>query len=309
MKLKNWAEEWLLNYIKPTVKVTTYKRYSQTINTHINPYLGEYELDDITPIVIQHYVKCLSENGNAKTKAGLSTSFINIIISILQNLLRSAYVAGNKKLYDANKIRRPKKESKIVECFNIEEQKKIERAIIAKRNTKNFGIILCLYTGLRIGELLALQWSDIDFNKGVISVNKSCYDGNVNGKRVKILNTPKTQTSHRLIPIPNSIIGHLKTLKKESTSIFVVSDRKRQSIYIRSYQKLFAGLLKKLKIPHRGFHSLRHTFATRAIECGMDVKTLSEILGHTNPTITLNLYTHSLMEHKTAMMNKLGKLL
>ena len=100
----------------------------------------------------------------------------------------------------------------------------------------------------------------------------------------------------------------LKGIKKKNASPFVVSANGK-SVSVRSYQRSFELLLKKLKIPHKGFHSLRHTFATRAIECGMDVKTLSEILGHKNPTVTLNRYAHSLMEHKKEMMNRLGKLL
>ena len=100
----------------------------------------------------------------------------------------------------------------------------------------------------------------------------------------------------------------MKALKKRSVSPFVVS-ASGNPVSVRSYQRSFELLLKKLKIPHRGFHSLRHTFATRALECGMDVKTLSEILGHKNPTVTLNRYAHSLMEHKADMMNRLGKLL
>ena len=97
-------------------------------------------------------------------------------------------------------------------------------------------------------------------------------------------------------------------MKKKSKCEFVIADGEKP-VFIRSYQRTFELLLKKLKLPHKGFHSLRHTFATRALECGMDVKSLSEILGHKNPTVTLNRYAHSLLEHKTAMMNRLGKLL
>ena len=111
-----------------------------------------------------------------------------------------------------------------------------------------------------------------------------------------------------MIPLPKQLLPILKALKKRSVSPSVVS-AKGKPVSVRSYQRSFELLLKKSDIPHKGFHSLRHTFATRAIECGMDVKTLSEILGHKNPTVTLNRYAHSLMEHKQAMMNRLGKLI
>lgn len=111
-----------------------------------------------------------------------------------------------------------------------------------------------------------------------------------------------------MIPLPKQLLPKLKSIKKNGNSDFVVSAGDK-AVSVRSYQRSFELLLKKLNIPHRGFHALRHTFATRALECGMDVRTLAEILGHKNPTVTLNRYAHSLLEHKTAMMNRLGKLL
>ncbi len=105
------------------------------------------------------------------------------------------------------------------------------------------------------------------------------------------------------------MIPYLRNLKKDSDSDYVIVSDTEKPISVRAYQRSFELFLKKLGIPHKGFHSLRHTFATRALECGMDVKTLSEILGHKNANITLNRYVHSLMEHKKEMMNRLGKLL
>lgn len=172
--------------------------------------------------------------------------------------------------------------------------------------TDKLGIILCLYTGLRIGELLALEWSDIDFSKGELTVSKTCHDAKTENGYKRITDTPKTTASRRVIPIPRQILPFLREQKKKSHSTFVVGEDKLQSV--RSYQYSFSLLLKKLGIPHRGFHALRHTFATRALECGMDVKTLSEILGHKNSVVTLNRYVHSLMPHKHDAMNRLGKL-
>ncbi len=307
MKYKDWLDEWLDSYIKPTTKERTFERYSQTIKAHISPKLGDDELDDLTPMVLQRYINELSTEGNTKTGKGLSSSFVNGVISIIKSSLKTAVTLGLKQVYDMDKLRRPKQEGKKIECFTASEQKKIENAVMGSKKNKLFGIVLCLYTGLRIGELLALTWSDIDFNKGLLTVSKTCHDGS-GGGMTRSTDKPKTRTSNRVIPIPKQLLPKLKEIKRKSSSEYVVSDEKRV-VYVRSYQKLFANLLKKLDIPHRGFHALRHTFATRAIECGMDVKTLSEILGHKNPTVTLNTYTHSLMEHKSEMMNRLGKLL
>ena len=127
------------------------------------------------------------------------------------------------------------------------------------------------------------------------------------GRYYRLVEAPKTPTSRRIVPIPKQLLPLLREQKKKSSSAFVVGEDKVQTV--RSYQYSFSLLLRRIGVPHRGFHALRHTFATRALECGMDVKTLSEILGHKNPTVTLNRYVHSLMLHKHEMMNRLGKLL
>lgn len=299
MKYKDWLNEWLENTVKPTVKQRTYEKYGRIINKQIVPKLGEYELNDLTATALQTFTADLSIKYSANT--------VNGIFAVVRSSLERACRIGLTDKQFADSIKRPKIVEKQVQCFSIAEQKKIESYILQSNKDKLFGIILCLYTGLRIGELLALKWDDIDFNKVLISVTRACHDSWGNGKYVKQIDTPKTATSKRLIPIPRQLLPSLRAVKKRCKSDMVISAGAEQ-ISIRSYQRTFELLLKKLKIPHKGFHALRHTFATRAIECGMDVKTLSEILGHKNSTITLNRYTHSLLEHKTAMMNKLGKL-
>ena len=300
----DWLIQWLENYIRPSVKIRTYERYKLIIEQHIKGKIGSIELNDLSPLVLQPFITELLQSGNRKTGKGLSASSVNAVISVLKNSLRTAHLLGLTKEYTADKLKRPKLKEKPVECFTLAEQKQIEYAIRSCKKDKLYGIILCLYSGLRIGELMALQWSDIDFVEGVLTVSKSCHDG----KNGLVIDEPKTTTSRRMIPLPKQLLPILKGLKKRSNSPFVVS-ASGSAVSVRSYQRSFELLLKKLKIPHKGFHSLRHTFATRAIECGMDVKTLSEILGHKNPTVTLNRYAHSLMEHKADMMNRLGKLL
>lgn len=309
MKYKEWLEEWLDNYIRPTAKERTYTRYYEIVHQHISPHLGEYELNDLTPIVIQKFVTHLSQCGNLKTGAGLSPNSVNSIITVIQGSLETANRIGLSDEYTADKIKRPKITEKQISCFTPAEQKQIEQAVMNDKKIKMFGILLCLYSGLRVGEVLALEWTDIDFVKSELTVNKTCHDGkDKDGKFCRVTDTPKTESSRRVIPIPKQLLPHLREVKKKSSSKYVVSNGEK-IISVRSYQKTFTSLLKRLGIQHKGFHSLRHTFATRALECGMDVKTLSEILGHKNPTITLNRYVHSLMEHKKEMMNKLGKLL
>lgn len=309
MKYTKWLDDWLENYIRPSSKAKTYTRYAEIVAQHIDPHLGEYELDAISPIILQKHITQLLRSGNLRTGKGLAPSSVNSVISVIQGSLSAANRLGLCKTYTADKIQRPKTREKQVTCFTLTEQKKIEQAVLEHKKSKMLGILLCLYTGLRIGELLALEWTDIDFQNGELSVSKACHDGkNADGKFCRITDTPKTHSSVRIIPIPRQIIPLLCEAKRKSRSAYVVSNGEK-AVSVRSYQRTFAALQEKLGIPHRGFHSLRHTFATRALECGMDVKTLSEILGHKNPNVTLNRYVHSLMEHKKEMMNKLGKLL
>ena len=296
--------QWIENYIRPSVKMRTYERYKLIVEQHIKDKIGSMELNELSPLVLQRFITELLQSGNKKTGKGLSANSVNAVISVIQSSLRTAHLLGLTTEYAADKLKRPKIQEKPVECFTIAEQKQIEQAVMNWKKDKLYGILLCLYSGLRIGELIALQWSDIDLTKGILTVSKSCHDS----KDGLIIDAPKTISSRRMIPLPKQLLPILKNIKKKSDDPFVVS-AKGKPVSVRSYQRSFELLLKKLKIPHKGFHSLRHTFATRAIECGMDVKTLSEILGHKNPTVTLNRYAHSFMEHKAGMMNRLGKLL
>lgn len=305
MKYQNWLNFWLENYVKPSVKARTYQTYCQIIKDHLQPKLGNYLLNDLSPAILQITVTNFLSSGNLKTGKNLSASTVNLIITIIQNSLKTAFLIGKLKVYSADKIKRPKLKQKHITCFSYKEQKLIEQAVITDGRYKMFGVVLCLYTGLRIGELLALTWADIDLKRHFIYVNKTCI--NKNKCKSQIINEPKTESSKRSIPIPKQLIKSLRYLKIKSKSKYVISEN-GEPVCIRSYQRSFALMLKKIHIQHKGFHSLRHTFATRALECGMDIKTLSEILGHKSATVTLNRYAHSLIEHKTEMMNKIGRL-
>ena len=309
MKYKEWLMTWMENYIKPSAKSNTVTCYETMIENHIVPYLGELALSEVTPMAVQMMVTKLMSRGNEKTGKGLSASTVNLLITLVQSSLEVAYSMGLVTEFSADKIKRPKIKEKPMTCFTLDEQKKIEAYIRSLQKPRLVGILLCLYTGLRIGELMALEWNDIDFEKREMHINKSCTDGkNANGKFCRLVDTPKTETSIRTIPLPKQLIPILKDAKRKNGSRYVVGDHDTV-IAIRSYQRTFELLLKRLNIPHRGFHSLRHTFATRALECGMDVKTLSEILGHKSPSVTLARYAHSLMDHKREMMDRVGNFL
>lgn len=223
MEYKEWLTVWLENYIKPSVKQRTYNLYLQMIKKRIVPKFGNFALDDLTPIVLQSFVTELLNCGNAKTHKGLAASTVNLIITIIQNSLKTAFMLGKTREYTANKIKRPKLKQKSLSCFSVTEQKRIEQAVAADKRGKMFGVVLCLYTGLRIGELLALTWEDIDFKKGLLTVNKTCHDGKTEKGFGQIVNEPKTESSKRIIPIPKQLLHMLKDLKRREKSKYVVS--------------------------------------------------------------------------------------
>ncbi len=301
MIYKEWLNEWLELYIKVSTKERTYMKYRRQAEKYILPVLGEYEMDELSAVRLQGFSASLIEKG-------LAASTVNGVLFVLKSSLKKATALGIAHQQFTDAIVRPKAREKKVVCFNKDEQKKIERYVLEHNTPYLFGIALSLYTGLRIGELLALTWEDIDFQNGTMTISKSCFDSWENGHYKKVFDTTKTQSSERVIPLPKQLIGELKQLKKQTCGRFVVAAKSEYGAQIRAYQRSFGLVLEKLHIERKGFHALRHTFATRALEVGMDVKTLSEILGHQNPTITLNRYAHSLLEHKTEMMNKVGRL-
>ena len=255
MLYKDFLTFWLENYVKPDTKFRTYLRYSQIVRIYVAEKVGEYDLSELTPIILQTFIADMLTNGNGRWGAdGLAPNTVNSIVSVLKNSLKTAYmlVCTDRQLGD--KIKRPKVRERKIECFSIREQRKIENAVLTSRKHKYFGVLLCLYTGLRIGEVVALKWNDIDLKKGMLSVNKTCYDT----PEGLVFDDPKTVHSRRIIPLPRQIMPILREKRKTSKSDFVVSE-KGKPVSVRSFQRSFELLLKRHRIEHRGFHSLRHT--------------------------------------------------
>ncbi len=299
--LKNYIE-----YIAGTVKSKTLYNYQRIIDLHINLSLGDYEITKLDTKIIQDFIYMLGKNGNKKTNKGLSQNMISMVLTVLKSCMN--YCIGIKALEfnPCDGVRKPKSVPKKVENFTKLEQKKIE--MFSHTNRKYFGVLLALYTGLRIGELLALTWADFDRKENILKITKTTYSlKKENGKWEQVIDTPKTTSSIREIPVSAGIKRLLLEHKKSSTSEYII-DNKGKLMRIRHYQTIFEYMLKKLKIPKKGFHSLRHTFATRAVEMGVEIKTLSELLGHSNTSITLNRYVHTNMEQKKKAINLISKL-
>ena len=310
MKLKELIEEWLYENHKYEIKRRTLYRYETVAKIYIYPKYGELDIKDITSRDIQHFINELKETKSAATNKYLSSSSINTIITIYKQAFNYAF---DYEILDNNPALRLKrvsnsKEDK-VKAFTKEEQIKIEKYLNKDNRVENFIYILALYTGMRLGELTALSWNDINLKAGVIHVNKTKYKAkNEEGKWIYYFDKPKTKSSIRDIPLPSFLKENLKELKAKKLSKYVISKSDGSLLTDKTIVWRLSHILKKIKVRRLNFHCLRHTFATRALENKMDIKTLSEILGHANVSTTLNVYTHSLIDHKKQQMRKIKKL-
>ena len=309
MKLSKWLDIWLNKYQKTAIKLRTFTFYQEIISRHINPILGNYELDELTGDILQDFVISKLNNGNLITNKPLADNTVISIVSLLKQAIKKAHYMGISKNEHTSHIKIPRSKEKEVSAFEVEEQKKIEQYCLNHYRNNYIGVVICLYTGIRLGELLALTWEDIDFDRNTLTINKTVSVIKVNGVNVSHVDKPKTKQSNRCIPLPKQLISILKKKKKQSKSKYVISTIDGNMVQSRCYQKSFKSILENCNITYRNFHSLRHTFATRALELGIDIKTLSEILGHKNPMVTLNRYSHSLLGYKIDAMNRIGKML
>ena len=201
-----------------------------------------------------------------------------------------------------------------IEVLDLNTQRKIMSYVKRNISFRNLGIYLCLSTGVRIGELCALQWKDIDTDTGYVSVNKTIariylMDENGKNRTEVVIDTPKTQNSLREIPIYNELLKLLKPLKRIVNPEYYVLTNSPTPLEPRTYRNYYKKLMKTLNVPNIKFHGLRHSFATRCIESNCDYKTVSVLLGHSNINTTLNLYVHPNLNQKKKCINKMFKML
>lgn len=288
-------DSWLLQK-KLTLKETSYSRYYELISKHIRPSFGNINTNKIDNDMVSKFIlKKIDEKLSPKTIKDITTLFKQI----------AKY--GNLNIT----VSSPKTSKNAIRILNELEQKNLELYIQNNFNNKELGIFIALYMGLRIGEVCALKWSDIDFENELISIKRTIsrvknFD-NLTDKKTKLIFTePKTDNSKRVIPIPKSILHFLKAVKdKCNCDEYYVLTNTAKFIEPRSYYNHYKKILKKLELGGFHFHTLRHTFATRCIELGFDPKTLMEILGHSDIKITLAFYVHPTNHLKIESMNKL----
>lgn len=325
-----WLQEWLITYALPTVKQSTYVSYEGYIRIHLIPELGDIRLTALNREQIQRFFN--KKSAGSQEKKGLSPKSLKNIYNMLNSTLEQAVT--NEKLIrnPLRGIKLPKIEKREIRILETDEQIKLQTAARNSPEPQAFGIIFTLSTGVRLGELLGLKRSDLNYKKHSVFVRRTV--GRLqrideNGSLIKrgagiktteiVVRSPKSANSQREIPLFdelwNELLSYCEKMKAMMDDFGIPYN---QDSYVfcnysgnpydpRVYEDLFKRTLKAAELESINFHALRHTFATRALEAGMDIKVLSSILGHAQASTTLNLYAHALADHRKLSMDKMSE--
>lgn len=303
------ADEWLL-LKKPTVKPSTYAHYVNIVENHLIANLGYYYMQEITQDKLEQFLLKELSCGRMDGTGGLSYKTVYDIKTILKLILSYAERKGFKGL-SSIQLSLPSIKSKPIQTLTRQEQETLEHFLYEKSEPFYLGILLSLYTGLRIGEICALQWKDFNFEEGTLCVNKTLIriqdiEPDAVAKTKVLIEKPKTQCSSRIIPLPDFLLVYLKKRLQNPENYLLTSNQSyiEPRVYLDKYKKV----LKDAGIKNYNYHALRHTFATRCVENNVDIKSLSEIMGHSNVNITMQRYVHPSLDTKRAQINKLSSI-
>lgn len=276
--------------------------YVLILENHVLPYFGDG--DSLHEQEVQAFVL-------QKLERGLSVKTVKDILIVLKMVMKFG-VKNEWMTYYEWDIKYPTTSTnKELEVLSVANHRKILNYIQSHFTFTGLGIYISLSTGLRIGEICALKWSDINVADGTITVSRTIeriyiIEGEKKHTEL-IINTPKTKNSCREIPMSKELLAMIKPLKKVVNEDFYVLTNDERPTEPRTYRNYYNGLMVKLDIPKLKYHGLRHSFATRCIEAGCDYKTVSVLLGHSNISTTLNLYVHPNMEQKKRCISKMFK--
>ena len=288
--LEQWSKQWL-NNIKDKIKMSTLASYSSKLSLHIYPVLGNIPLKKLKTENIEHWMKSLS--------ISLSPSSIRVVFQVLKSCLKEAVEKKVLIFNPCSQISAPKITGSTISSLSESEEQQLQK--YSRLHPKGFPIILSLQTGLRIGELCGLKWQDIDFSSNVLHVRRTiqrlpAQDKGGRNKTILVENTPKSEHSIRSVPISNVIRSDLLNLKQKSSSSYVFGHKNPTEPRLITYW--FKKIIKELGLPNYRFHSLRHTFATRCLEKGVNIATISALLGHHSIKMTLDTYISTCLSGK-----------
>ena len=305
MKVKDFIPAYKEFKLK-TCKISSVSAYMLTVKNIILPILGEYELEAVSSKDAE-LLKQVCEN------KGLSKKTIQDVIICLKNILKVASIleVAETKAISVLWGTGNNETKKQVEAYNKDQVRKLVASLEETPSFKNLGLLITIYSGMRIGEVCALQWKDIDLEEKVIRVNKSIQriyteeDTMGKMKTELLISTPKTKSSQREIPIVQPLFKMMKDFARICRPDYFVCSGTTTPIEPRTYRSYYKKKIEEIGLPYLKFHGLRHTFATQLIASKADVKTVSAILGHSDITTTLNTYVHPSRDDKRNALSKL----
>lgn len=300
---------WLENR-RVKLKSQTYSKYYNMIELHIIQELGCIPICELTAMQINQFLLKKRSVGKIGSEGGLSASSVQTISFIISSAIRFGIQQGYCTALKGEVLKIPKKKNEL-EIMSLQQQNEFMLWLLNDIDSRRIGVILALYAGLRIGEVCGLAWDDINFETKTLHIHHTLErirvidcDEDSNKTKLQLCET-KSLSSNRVIPLSEALADLLKKCRLISVGRFVVTGNTYEFIDPRTFQYWYTKLLSDYGMPHFNYHSLRHTFATRCIESGMDVKTLSELLGHSSVNITLNTYVHSSMNHKRTQLTNM----
>lgn len=298
----DWAEEWL-EYKRRYVKESTYANYLIFMRNQLIPALGNEYIGDINSVKIQEKIDWWAEKGRIDGRGELSQKTVRDIVTILKMCIRD-YAKTNRQEPPFFTVKYPPaKGRKRMDILSHEQQENLLAVIRQDKGYETLGYALSLYTGIRIGELCALKWADIDMEKRQIIIDKTLQRiylkgrDNKKGKTKIIITSPKSENAVRNIPISEALLELLKSRACTEREKYLLTGTEKY-IEPRLYRKHYRKFLIENQAEYIRFHGLRHTFATRCVEHGANYKAVSELLGHASVDLTLNLYVHPQWEEK-----------
>ena len=299
-------QDWLV-FIRPDVKESTYAKYVFDVKKHIEPELGGVPLVALSTADIDRFTRRKMDSGSLSGKDGLAPKTVSCLLS----LIKLALEFGRERDYGCPEqivIHNPRQTLPDIQILSLQEQSRLEQFINAHPCPVGLGVMLSLYTGLRIGEVCAMQWEDICLEQKVLHVQRTItriqdVSPEARQKTKVVIGAPKTECSNRQIPIPDFLVELLQPYQK-SGELYLLTGTK-DYLEPRNYYLKYKRMLRECGVKDYNYHALRHTFATRCVEKGVDAKSLSEILGHADVSTTLRRYVHPSLEMKRRQMAKL----
>jgi len=301
--------EWLDAVIG--LKSSSYGNYHVLINKHIVLYFQGMGADQLTCDTVNSFIRDKCERGRIDKTGGLSEKYVRDMALLLLQIICFGKRKGYITKFDYTSVQLPKVKNEQVPVLSSVEHDRLATYSQANINHTTIGILLALFTGIRLGELCALTWRDIDFETGVLHITKTLQrikntDKSITAKTKIVIDTPKSACSVRTIPIPEFLLQILKRFKgSQDLNCYILSGT-RKYVEPRLFQKRFKKVLELAGVSYVNVHVLRHTFATRAVERGFDIKNLSEILGHSSVRFTLDRYVRGSVEQKKQYMEKMA---